>query len=228
MVRTDRKRRYVFLITGLIAALALVCLASGAFGSFGSLTASSPNRIVGHAQPTNDDDAAVALVNGDAVTLKEFKARMPRLRGEIMTYCQQTYGLDPNEPTFWSASCGGKSSLERLKEATLRLLEEDRIRERAAVKAGLHAAIGYDAFLQAWQTENRDRARRVAAGQVIFGPREFSESAYYQYVVANTVLALKQWLLEQKGETNYERWIDKQLEEATIELNRQLYEKIAL
>lgn len=227
MVRTDRKRRYVFLIAGLIAALALVCLASGAFGSFGSLTASSPNRTAGHAQPT-DGDAAVALVNGDAVTLKEFKVRMPRLRGGIMTYCQQTYGLDPNESTFWSASCGGKSSLERLKEATLRLLEEDRIREQAAVKAGLHAAIGYDAFLQALETENRDRAKRVAAGQVIFGPREFSESAYYQYVVANTVLALKQRLLEQKGVTDYERWIDEQLKKATIELDRQLYEKIAL
>ncbi|WP_068619575.1 hypothetical protein [Paenibacillus tuaregi] len=224
MVRTDRKIPYVFLVAGLIAALALVCLASG---SFGLLPASSPNRVAEHAQPTNGD-AAVALVNGDAVTLKEFKARMPRLRGEIMTYCQQTYGLEPNESTFWSASCGGESSLERLKEATLRLLEEDRIREQAAVKAGLHAAIGYDAFLEAWETENRERARRVAAGQVIFGPRELSEAAYYQYVVANTVLTLKQWLLEQKGETNYERWIDEQLKQATIELNRQLYEKIAL
>ncbi|SFB30393.1 hypothetical protein SAMN05216312_105410 [Cohnella sp. OV330] len=224
MVRTDRRRPYVFQIAGLIAALTLVCLASG---SFGSLPASSPNRIAGHAQPTNGH-AVVALVNGEAVTLKEFKARMPRLRGEMMTYCQQTYGLDPNEPKFWSASCGGKSSLERLKEATLRLLEEDRIREQAAVEAGLHAAVGYDAFLQAWETENRERARRVAAGQVIFGPRELSESAYYQYVVANAVLALKQRLLEQKGETNYERWIDEQLKQATIELDWQVYEKIAL
>ncbi|MGG6311462.1 hypothetical protein [Paenibacillus macerans] len=195
MIRTDRGKTYLYLAGGLIVLLVFALLGSRWFGQ---PPASASVGVAAQPQ-TQDESTVVATVDGAPVTLKEFKARMPELRTDTITYCQQTYGCDPGDARFWSVPCGGEAPLERLKEATLRFLVEDRVRELAAGKAGLHAAVGYDAFLREWEAENRDRAERLAAGQVIYGPREYSESAYYRYVVSSTVLGLKQWLAEHDG-----------------------------
>ncbi|SEU26249.1 SurA N-terminal domain-containing protein [Paenibacillus sp. NFR01] len=141
----------------------------------------------------------VATVNGAAITLREFAARMPEQRAAALDAYVQTEGCDPGAADFWVASCGGEAPLERLKELTLQRLVEDRVREQAAQKAGLAVPAGYEDFLAAWEQENRERADRLAAGEVIYGPREYSESAYYRYVVSNTVLGLLAWLMEQDG-----------------------------
>lgn len=153
-------------------------------------------------------------MNGLNITLKEFKARLPEQRAETMTYFEQTYGCDSGGADFWISSCGGQIPLNKLKETTLGRLVEDRVREAAARTAGLYAADGYDAFLADWAEENRERARRIAAGEVIYGPRAFTEQAYYRYVASNTVLGLKQWL-EESGEPPTEEQLRKEYAETT-------------
>ncbi|WP_178021327.1 hypothetical protein [uncultured Paenibacillus sp.] len=195
MIQADRGKTYLFLGGGLIVLLAFALLVSRWFGQ----PPASASLGVAAQPQTQDEHAVVATVDGTPVTMKEFKARLPELRADIMTYYQQTYGCDPGNAHFWSEPCGGELPLVRLKEATLRLLVEDRVRELAANKAGLPVAVGYDAFLREWEAENRNRAERLAAGQVIYGPREYSESAYYRYVVSGTILGLKQWLAKHDG-----------------------------
>ncbi|MNC10491.1 hypothetical protein D3C75_581420 [compost metagenome] len=114
----------------------------------------------------------------------------------------------------------------RLKETTLHLLVEDRVRELAAGKAGLHAEVGYDAFLRQWEAENRDRSKRLAAGQVIYGPREYSKSAYFRYLVSSTILGLKQWLLEHDGPPTEEQLRREYAESIAGQLSPPSYETV--
>ncbi|MNO25263.1 hypothetical protein D3C76_150960 [compost metagenome] len=199
MVRSDRRKRYISIAAGTV--LLLVCVL---FVPQWAGDSTAPPSISKAAQ-VETDEAAVATVNGTAVTLKEFKVRMPEQRAETMTYYQQTYGCDPAEASFWGTSCGGQLPQERLKEMTLQRLVEDRVRELAAQAAGLHTTVGYEAFLADWEAENRERAERVAAGKVIYGPRQYSEPVYYRYVVSSTVLGLKQWLEERDGPPTQEQ-----------------------
>lgn len=225
MVPMDRGKRYTWMISG--AAILLVCalLLPRGFGKSPAVDS------IGEAESSlrTEENAVVAMVNGYAVTVKEFEARMPEERAGTMTYYQQTYGCDPGTEHFWSTTCGDEAEIpqERLKQITLQHLVEDRVRELAASKAGLDTAIGYDAFLAAWEEENRDRAERAAARKVIYGPRQYSEVAYYRYVVSNTVLGLKQWLTEQGGlpteeqlREEYEASIARQPELPTFETAR--------
>lgn len=197
MIQTNRKKTYLFFVAGIPVLLVLVLLGVRWFGQPPASVIS--DGIMEQTQVPQDADAVVATVDGTPVTLEEFKVRLPEQRAEIMTYFQQAYGCDPGGTDFWSTPCGGETPIARLKAVTLRLLIEDRVRELAANKAGIPVAIGYDAFLKEWEAENRTRADRLAAGQVIYGPREYSEPAYYRYVVSSTILGLKQWLLEHDG-----------------------------
>ncbi|WP_379131099.1 hypothetical protein [Paenibacillus sp. sgz500958] len=195
MIRMNHGKQYIWMICGTAVLLACALLLPRWSGTSPALAS------VGEAAQRADENAVVATVNGYAVTLKEFKVRMPEQRAETMTYYQQTYGCDPAAASFWSTPCGGEGEIpqERLKQVTLQLLVEDRVRELAASQAGLNTAIGYDAFLAEWEEENRERAESAAAGKVIYGPRQYSEVAYYRYTVSNTVLGLKEWLTEQDG-----------------------------
>lgn len=196
MIQINRKKTYLF-FAGVIPVLLILVLLGVRW--FGQPPASVSDGFPVQTQVPQDGDAVVATVNGAPVTKKEFKTRLPEHRAGIMTYFQQTYGCDPGGTDFWSTPCGGEAPVARLKATTLRLLVEDRVRELAAGRAGISVAIGYDAFLKEWEAENRIRANQLAAGQVIYGPREYSEPAYYRYVVSNTILGLKQWLLEHDG-----------------------------
>ena len=84
----------------------------------------------------------------------------------------------------------GETTEERRRSAIQRLVEFKAV-ERLAAENGLAAELDYPAFLRRWQAENERRRLAVAQGQVIYGPVQYSEFEYFQYLHSNLLIRLK-------------------------------------
>lgn len=73
-----------------------------------------------------------------------------------------------------------------------------KIRQLIAQEEGVYPDISYEGFLQRLQQENKKREQAIQSGQVVFGPSQYSEEAYFEYVLGQTTLSVKRRLLEQE------------------------------
>lgn len=99
---------------------------------------------------------AVATVNGDPITVREFVEALRRGRA-----------LHPD--------------LGDLRRVALADCVEFKVIEQLAHRHGLLADASDAALRQAWAQENERRARSVAGGIVIYGPRHFAWEPYRMY-----------------------------------------------
>ncbi|QWU17593.1 hypothetical protein SAMN04487895_12627 [Paenibacillus sophorae] len=181
-----------------------------------------------------DPFTAVAWVNGEPVAYGEFRTRMLELRGEVVAETAKG-GTDPAAKSFWTSDIGGRTPLGLLKEKTLDLLVRVKVQQIAAKEAGIAEDIGYEAFLSRLDAENRTRSSRLRRGEVIYGPRQYSEQAYYRYTLANLELALRQQLAEEEGDHSgkplddkrYESWLNRQAANAVVQVNPSMYDKLS-
>ena len=51
--------------------------------------------------------------------------------------------------------------------------------------------ISYDGFVQNLMLENERRQQAIKKNQVVFGPAQYTEETYFEYVMGNTALAVK-------------------------------------
>ncbi|MDT3428448.1 hypothetical protein J2Z22_004040 [Paenibacillus forsythiae] len=198
-----------------------------------SLAGSPAEAPGGAAAP--DPFAAVAWVNGEPVAYGEFQARMLELRGEAVAEAAKE-GADPAGKSFWTSGIGGQTPLGLLKEKTLDLLVRVKVQQIAAREAGIAEAIGYEAFLSRLAAENRTRSSRLRRGEPVYGPRQYSERAYFRYTLANLELALRHRLAEEDGDRSgkpldderYEAWLNRQAANAVVRVNSSVYDKLTV
>ena len=72
------------------------------------------------------------------------------------------------------------------------------MQQQLAQQYGLLPDPSYGAFVQAWLQENARRQQALANHQVIYGPTQYTEANYFNYVFGQTIYDLKQ-LLAQRG-----------------------------
>lgn len=139
------------------------------------------------------DSSCVCTVNGEKVTAGEFRHHARNLRTIGISAYQAKYGIAYGSD-FWSRSFDGNTPMDVLRKNALDTLVQIKISQICARDAGLVSDISYEGFLQAFTVENRRRIEAKRSGELIYGPVQYSEVVYYNYLFTNLEIRLKEYL----------------------------------
>lgn len=132
----------------------------------------------------------VATVNGEPVTVMEFKQNMSQAVSETYSYFKVHYGAEENK-SFWKTNYGNERPIDFLLEKTLQEVVKIKNQQIQAREKGILDDISYLAFLKRWKEENKRRELAVKNKEVLFGPMKYDEQTYYKVFMSEVVSKLK-------------------------------------
>lgn len=145
---------------------------------------------------THHEDAYIATVDGVEIHVSEFQRAIDANRAGIIKYFHEKYDAAPSA-AFWTTPYGGNEiPLELIKKKALEDSINQKIRQILAKEQEVLPDISYAGFIQNFNLENQRRQQAIKNHQVIFGPAQYTEEAYYEYMMANTALSVKNHLME--------------------------------
>ncbi len=178
----------------------------------------------------NKENSFVATVNGDPISVREFKNTLANKRADIFTYfCGKYHAEDSND--FWTKNFGDEIPIVLAKERALAECISVRILYALAQKEALIQDTSYSAFLKALKKENKRRKEAVAKNQVVYGPVEYSEANYFAYILSNMKSNLITWLKDTELKnvdqmdlnSEFEKLLGELEKQAEIKINRPVY-----
>ncbi|WP_141503583.1 hypothetical protein [Paenibacillus luteus] len=189
-------------------------------------------------QPFEASADVVAWINSEPITIGEWMPRMLELRSVVAAEWAPSSG-DVSSDSFWYEARNGHTPIEALRKLALDRLAEIKVQQMAARNAGIIEDISYQAFLAGMEKENSQRKSRLAQGQTIYGPKQYSEKVYYTYTLANMVIELKAHLVDAGdaagaafgqplAHASYESWLTEQLRAADVQINTPVYSRLKL
>lgn len=137
----------------------------------------------------------VASVDGEPISVAEFRQSVLKNRAMVASHFNREFGAQDSRD-FWTTSFNGEIPLEKLKKTSLDQCIRRKVEQMVCREHGLVSDITYAAFEKRLEAENARRKQAVATGQVIYGPVQYSPTVYYDYLVSNMVLHLKQKLAQ--------------------------------
>ena len=198
MTRTRRRKRVV---AG--SALAVMAAVAITMLTVHSEAGGAPQEAQSLASAESLESVVVATVNGEPVSLLEFRSVMLSERAKVVAYFQGVHGAE-DSPDFWETAYDEEIPLERLKEATLRKLLVIKVGQIAARRQGLLQDLRYTSFLVELKQENERRRKELDRGRPIYGPRQYEENVYYELRQKQLLDDLKQAMKERLGATEQE------------------------
>jgi hypothetical protein len=147
--------------------------------------------------PPPDGNTPVAWVNGDVIVRAEFEEEMLLQRGTVAADFVQRHG-PVNGGDFWHTLRDGETASDMLKRATLDAMVRVTVQRALMRENGIAVPKDYDAFLASWKAENKRRAEVLAAGGIIYGPRQYTLAVWRDYWFSNSVIELKRRLAQNR------------------------------
>lgn len=150
---------------------------------------------IGNASAETDPTGVVAYVNGESVTSDEVQFFFQHHRSDVYQYFHQTYGVTDFEGFWGNGTCiGEESPLRMLKELTMRGIIQSKVQLQLAVEEGLIRDSSFSTIMNLRKQENHRRKTALQHGNVIYGPREYSESVFFDHLITNLAIRLKERL----------------------------------
>ncbi|MDB5105961.1 MAG: hypothetical protein JWP91_3650 [Fibrobacteres bacterium] len=146
----------------------------------------------------------VLSVAGEAVAPEELALFLDPERAAVFGYFHRKYAAE-DSPDFWGHDFGGERPAEMLLALARGNLARIKIEQKLARREGLLPDIGWKAFLDDLDRENRGRARALRAGEAVYGPTAMDARAYYLYRHSNMVIRLKESLARNGMEPGEDR-----------------------
>ncbi|MDR6611176.1 hypothetical protein [Leifsonia sp. 1010] len=163
-----------------IAAAVVAILGAGGFLTYALVTATAAAPIADRPAP----DATVLTVDRIPVPVRELALYLARDRSAIVAE-YQARGADIGSAAFWQTPIDGVTPARKLvakaKDDVVRL----HVQLQLAASAHVNAPQTYDQLVRAWQNENARRANALDKGQPVYGPQQFSESDFIDYLLGN-------------------------------------------
>jgi len=177
----------------------LIVLVAGAL-SLGSMPALNPA------------EKTVFTIDNYDVSEREFAAFLQSNKALTASYFKRTYNADYDKK-FWTASFNGENPLEYAKQKAMDELVKVKLEQIIMKENGIVSDISYAAFLKNYNQENKDRARKTANNQPIYGPKKYGVAEYYSYYQSMNVQKLiEKWTKEAQGtlsDDELKRYYDK-------------------
>ncbi|MFG3022505.1 hypothetical protein ACGFZQ_28800 [Streptomyces sp. NPDC048254] len=139
--------------------------------------------------------AVIATIDGQTIPVREFSLYLAQERSATFTHFQNTFGAQDG-PRFWTTSYGGSTPTDYIKKQALADVTRTTVQQQLAHHYGLLADPSYGAFLFNWTKENQRRQQAVAAHQVIYGPVQYTEANYFDYVLNSLTFSLEKKLAD--------------------------------
>lgn len=150
--------------------------------------------MIGHSQQGKMEDLVAATVNGEPISTFELKHRMSLSRAETLLHFQTMYGVQETSD-FWTSTFNGEVPLELMKKEAMDKAVRVKLQQILARDYGLTEDITYSAFHKGFILENKRRKAALQAKEVIYGPVEYTEEAYFEYVFTNQTARLKEEMI---------------------------------
>jgi len=126
-------------------------------------------------------DEVLFTVRGEPVTAAEYLHVMSGLKSEVYSYFSGKYGPSVNQ-AFWSESFNGEVPSLLLKAKTLSTLKKIKTEQYLFKQYGIADDISYPCFIRELDAENERRRITKANNQPVYGPLQFDEKVYYDYL----------------------------------------------
>ncbi|OUS76072.1 hypothetical protein B1748_14775 [Paenibacillus sp. MY03] len=136
------------------------------------------------------ESVIVAYVDGEPIYAAELQKSMEKERHAVAMYYYHEHGLEET-PGFWTSRYEGELPIERLRMKALQSVVRTKQQMMMARSKGLIEDISYPAFLKNLTKENERRKEAVKKNEVIYGPLQYTEEAYFEYVTANLLIQLQ-------------------------------------
>ena len=168
-----------------------------------------------HAGNEIDLTGIIAFVNEEAVTRDEAMFFFEYHRSAVYQHFHRVHGVTDFDG-FWDQKTrfGEDSPLGMLKELAIQDIIDVRIQLDLARDEGLISDTSFSAVMQLRKEENDRRAKAIQSGRVLYGPREYSEAVFFDYLISNLVIRLKERLIEK----DYERIVSRKISQAEVRL----------
>ena len=144
-------------------------------------------------QTVSNDTIVIGSVNSVPVTLRELKMSEDKCKPQVIQEFKSRYNL-PFDAGFWNNTDVKPSPSEVLRSKAFNAAIDRKIQQQLAQKLGLITDISYKSFYRELISENNRRKKAVSNHQIIYGPVQFSEVNYYDYLFSNLILKLKKVL----------------------------------
>ena len=139
------------------------------------------------------ENSYVATVNGESISVKEFRQMIDKGKASIYKYFKDKFGVD-GSGNFWNSSYGGESPVDRVKKEAMDEGARIKVQQILARQKGAVDDISYSAFLKKLDKENKRREEAVKKREVIFGPVHYNPQDYFDYLFSNMLISLKEKL----------------------------------
>jgi hypothetical protein len=169
-------------ITGRFAVSVAVCVACAC--SKGATAASTPDT------PT---EAIVASVNGEPILVAELQVAAGHVRARVAADFTARYGVAANG-AFWTTPLGTERPVDVLKQQALAVAVERKVEQLLMRDQGILPDVSHREYLAALDRENARRREALERGEPIYGPQQYGEQEYLEYLISNGIVALKQRL----------------------------------
>lgn len=183
-------------------------------------------------------NAKVFTVNDNNVTYGEFRLISEKHRGEVVTYFYSTHNVNEGLD-FWGNDTyfGGESPLQKLKDMTIQTLTKVKVEQQLMVEYGIidSSEMSYKVFKKLLRAENSKRAELIASGGEVYGPEQYTESSYFDYLHNIRLQELREAVFRKANTQNTEdrftdtllnSLIDERMKNVSVNINDSVYERI--
>ncbi|MFC5404134.1 hypothetical protein [Cohnella soli] len=177
------------------------------------------------------DQEIVASVDGEPIRYGEFALMMMRERSKAVQYFYDKYKAE-DSTRYWTTRFGKEIPIEWLKSAALDEARRIKVQQMIARDEGIVQRIDYSDFRNGWIEENERRRKAADKKMILYGPLQYDENTYYDYVFSNMVFQVKEkqressGLTVEEGEKRYEKLVDRRLGAVTEVIERDVYDRI--
>ncbi|WP_256757060.1 peptidyl-prolyl cis-trans isomerase [Cohnella sp. WQ 127256] len=184
--KRDRKRMArIYLILG-SAVMIIVTLIISAW------MLQKPSDVV---DPIGSEEI-IAAVNGEPITYGEFNLRFVQNRAVVLNYFKNLYNMD-YDASFWTRSDNEEVPIEKWKSLSLEEVVKIKLQQLLAKQNDLVSSVSYEDFVQSLAVENKRRKQAELLKEVIYGPLQYDEQGYYNYLLSNMRTRMQNKLAEQ-------------------------------
>ncbi|HER35628.1 MAG TPA: peptidyl-prolyl cis-trans isomerase [Halothiobacillaceae bacterium] len=155
--------------------------------------AGGAHAVAGATEPRLDDWDVVLTVDGEPVVWREFRQMMGRHKARIYSHFHQHYAMLDNA-AFWTTAHDGETPLDMIKQRVRHEIVRVKVNQILAREYGVLPRIHYEDFIRRWHEENNRRRQVVSERHAVYGPRQYTESAYFNYIYENMLIRLKEKL----------------------------------
>lgn len=174
----------------------------------------------------------VFTVDGQAIGLAEYTQQLDKEKLMVISDFQRKYQAS-YDIDFWTTDFKGFRPEEVLKERAKDAIVLRSVKKALAKQMGIVQKTNYPDFLKELDSVNKARQAAVKAGQVIYGPVNYTEEMYAGYSLSLLENSVKEKMTKpgesrEQVQDEYNALIQKKVNQAKININKAVYEQIKI